>query len=60
MAITMSLFGTFASIAIIISALVLIVAPKLGREMLKNTAAACGLVVIGWCLLHMSCATLPW
>ena len=60
MAIVMSLFGSFASVAIIISAIVLIIAPTSGREMLKNTAAACGLVGIGWCLLQVSCATLHW
>jgi hypothetical protein len=60
MAMVISLFGSFASVAIIISAIVLIVAPTSGREMLKNTAAACGIVVIGWCLLHVCCATLHW
>ena len=60
MAMVMTLFGSFASVAIIISAIVLIVSPPSGREMLKNTAAACGLVGIGCCLIHVLCATLHW
>jgi len=60
MAMVMSLFGSFASVAIIISAIVLIIAPTSGREMLKNTAAAGGLVGIGWLLLHVCCTTLHW
>lgn len=60
MALAISIFGSLALSAIIIGALILIVAPAAGRELLKNTAVALGLVLAGSCLLQACCGMLHW
>ena len=51
-----SLFGSLALLAIIAAGFVMMFAPALGRQLLKNTAIAIGLFVIGTMLLSAFCS----
>jgi hypothetical protein len=58
MATLFSLFGSLALMGLVISGLLLMVAPAWGRELLKRTAAAIGLFLLGFMLLQIGCHSL--
>ena len=51
-----SLFGGVALLAIIAAGFLMMFAPALGRQLLKNTAIAVGLFVLGSMLLSAFCS----
>ena len=58
MTVLYSPFGHLLLIGLVVSGLLLIVAPSCGRALLKNTAAAAGLFLLGMMLLQACCARL--
>ena len=53
-----SLVGSVLLVALTVSGLLMIVAPAWGRELLKNTGAGVGIVLLGLLLLEMFCGML--
>lgn len=52
-----SYFGSLALLAIIAAGFLMMFAPGLGRQLLKNTAIAVGLFVLGTMLLSVFCSS---
>ena len=53
-----SLFGSLLLLGLTITGLVLMVAPALGRQLLKNTGIAAGLFLLGLMVLQVCCSAL--
>lgn len=53
-----SLLGSLLFMGLVITGLLLMVAPSWGRTLLKNTAAAAGLFLLGTMLFQVCCAKL--
>ena len=60
MAIVVSLFGSLALMGLVISGLLLMVAPAWGRQLLKRMAASIGLFLLGTMLLQIGCHACGW
>ena len=58
MAALIALFGCLAFVGLVLSGLLLMVAPPWGREVLKNIAVAIGLFLLGTMLLQACCSGL--
>jgi hypothetical protein len=58
MAALVSVFGCLALVGLVLSGLLLIVAPCWGRELLKHIAVAIGLFLLGTTLLQVCCSAL--
>jgi len=54
----LSLFGSLLLLGLAISGLLLMVAPGLGRQLLKRVGIAAGLFLLGLMLLQVCCSAL--
>lgn len=54
----MSLFGSLLLVYLAVAGLLFMVAPGLGRQLLKNTGIAVGLFVLGMMVLQACCSAL--
>lgn len=58
MTVLYSLFAKLFFMCLVVSGLLMMVAPSVGRALLKNTAVSAGLFVFGIALLQICCSML--